>query len=248
MNLAELPSDSRARVSERETLIAGFDTDPKALRALLPWSLAADGSNTALAEFAASPDPAGGSRTEFNLLIPALYGTERVLYCAYMAGDDVDRSRGRARLVIVHDTLTGILELHGRPIAIAAMNYRRADLLEARRRFAALSPADTLRQLRPQRVAAFADGGLRLARARLVAQPWSDIRVQRAWTGPASLDLLWPANSPLAALSVRAVHGGLHCVIDFQPQSARPLVAAQAVPAVEAVRQVPMVAVEGGMQ
>ncbi len=248
MNLAELHQEAPAHVSDRETLIVGFDTDPVALRALLPWSLAPDGSNTALVEFAAAPDPAGGSRTEFNLLIPALFGTERVLYRAYAAGDATDGPHGRVRLLVVHDTLTGILELHGRPVAIAAMNYRRADLLEQRRRFAALSPADTLRRLRPLRVSALSDGGLPAMRTRLVAQPWGNIRVQCAWTGPASLDLLWPTTSTLAALPVHALHGGLHCVVDFRLQSAQRLAAAESTSAVEAAKHVPMLAVAGGVQ
>lgn len=226
MNLAEPPAieldvdmrAARARCTDRETLIVGFDTDAAVLRALLPEALAPDGSNTALIEFAAAPDTNGGSLTEFNLLIPALHGTQRVLYRAYSTDGGV-RPRANTRLVIVHDTLTGVLEMHGRPVAIAAMNYRRADALERRRAFGAVAPADTARQLDPLRVAAADEGETN----QLVAQPWRDLRVQCAWAGPATLDLLWPTASPLAALPVHRVHGGLHCVVDFRRELERPL-------------------------
>lgn len=211
-----------ARCTDREMLIVGFDTDAAAVHALLPVSLAPDGSNTALAEFAAVPEPGGGSRTEFNLLIPALHGAEPVLYSAYSTPDDDTRPpRASTRLVIVHDTLTGILQIHGRPMAIAAMNYRRADVLERRRAFGAIAPAETLRRLRPSRVAAADEREA----PPLVVRSWSDIHVHCAWSGPATLDLLWPAASALAALPVNRVHGGLHCVVDFRHEAARLLAA-----------------------
>jgi len=239
------------RCRDRETLIVGFDTDPAALSALLPAALAPDGSNSVLCEFAAAPDPLGrGSRTEFNVLIPALAAGERVLYLAYSTADDgSSESRGRTRMVIVHDTLTGVVELHGRPIAIAAMNYQRTHLLEDQRRFGALSSADTLRQLRPVRITAPADDVLAfLPGQRLIAHPWSDIHVQCAWMGSASLDLLWPSTSPLAALPVQRVHGGLHCVIDFKREPLQRLLNSAPSFAATAVARRPELVAEGGVQ
>jgi acetoacetate decarboxylase len=152
-------------------------------------------------------------------------------------------------MVIVHDTLTGILELHGRPVVIAAMNYRRAHLLEDQRRFGALSSADTVRQLRPVRVVATGDGIDTLPAQRLIAQPWSDIHVQCAWMGSASLDLLWPAAAPLAALPVHRVHGGLHCVVDFRREPLRRLFGRPAAAyTAEATSRIPQLVTEGGMQ
>lgn len=214
------------RCSDRETLMVGFDADPVVLRALLPAELAPDGSNTVLCEFAATPESTGcGSHTEFNVLIPALIDGERVLYGGYSMTDHCAFGpRCDVRLVVVHDTLTGIVELHGRPIVIASMNYRRANQLEASRRFSALPAADAVRQLRPARVtrAIEASRGGCLSVRHLIAESWSDIHVRCAWTGPASLDLLWPASSPLAALAVGRVHGGLNCVVDFRRDPPRP--------------------------
>jgi acetoacetate decarboxylase len=223
------------------------------LRALLPASLAPDGSNTVVCEFAATPDVNGrGSHTEFNLLIPALVDGERVLYCAYSTTEPSPwRLRCDTRMVIVHDTLTGIVELHGRPIVIASMNYRRAHLLEASRRFGALSAVDTMRQLRPARVteAIGDDRDTSSATSRLIAVSWSDIHVQCAWTGPASLDFLWPANSPLATLAVGRVHGGLHCVVDFRCEPPRRLSGATPPSAVAAPSwRTLLFAADGGVQ
>lgn len=257
MNLADLQTRASAptvlpeRCHDRETLLVGFDTDADVLNALLPAALTPDGSNSVLCEFAATPDPRGrGSCTEFNVLIPALAKGERVLFRAYSTADDgAWLPRGRTRMVIVHDTLTGILELHGRPVVIAAMNYRRAHLLEDQRRFGTLSSADTVRQLRPVRVAAAGDGIDALPVQRLIAQPWSDIHVQCAWMGSASLDLLWPAGAPLAALPVHRVHGGLHCVVDFRREPLRRLCGGSATAlATEATSRYPQLVAEGGVQ
>jgi acetoacetate decarboxylase len=256
LRASALVSDRRVapeRCIDRETLIVGFDTDPTALRALLPLALVPDGSNTVLCEFAAEPDRSGGgSHTEFNVLIPALIDSERVLYRAYST---IDHGAwwplGHTRLVIVHDTLTGILELHGRPIAIASMNYRRAHLLEASRRFGALSPVDALRQLRPARVTGVAvdDRGGSSSPQNLIIQAWGDIHVQCAWMGLASLDLLLPANSLLAALPVNRVHGGLHCVIDFRREPpSRAVACAAPSPAARPSPGAPLFAADGGLQ
>lgn len=216
---------SDRRVARRETLIVGFASDAAEIAALLPAGLDRGEDGTVLLEFAARPDPGGrGSRIEFNALIPARHKGKRVLYHAIGCNDDERplvakpawAAGARARLVFVHDTVTGVLEFAGRPLIVVSMNCRPPDYLRRQRAFLPLAAEDVRQRLQAPRVAASSLSAVlgAVSTAGLIAQSWSGIRVRGAWTGPATVDILSPHVGVLGRLPVRAVQAGLHCVID----------------------------------
>ena len=126
MNLADmlnLRAPARARcVTNRELLVVCYESDPAAIRALLPEPLQPDGSGTVALEFVATPAPGAGAETEARVTIPAWWRGTAVDFVLRTWLDEDDDAReaddslrtGHSRLVIVHDTLTGMLESGGR--------------------------------------------------------------------------------------------------------------------------------------
>ena len=106
---------------ECEQLILAYETDPAALRALLPEPLRADGA-VVLVSFAATPAPARGSDVALRVMVPARFGERDVLFVVRTFLDEDDARRCAAhlglatrhahpRLVTVHDSVCGVLTL-----------------------------------------------------------------------------------------------------------------------------------------
>jgi acetoacetate decarboxylase len=226
MNLAEmlnLRAPARARrVTNRELLVVRYRSDAGAIRALLPEPLQPDGSGTVALEFLATPVPGAGAETEVRVTIPAWSRGTPVDFVLRTWIDEDDDAQdadeslrtGHSRLVIVHDTLTGMLESAGRAVAVASMGYRRQHFVCGAERLRDC-PADEVvqrlsrTQVRLQRVT---DGAGRVLAAQLVGCRAQNVRVKGAWAGPAQLYLPSLAASPLP---VRELLGGLHCVADL---------------------------------
>lgn len=77
------------RFFNREYLVINYETDPDALRQMVPEPLDPDGSNTASYEWIRMPDSTGfGSYQESGLVIPCLYEGQKVNYTAMMFLND----------------------------------------------------------------------------------------------------------------------------------------------------------------
>ncbi len=235
MNLAEVlnlqprrrarpGAPSATRVVDREHLLVDYRTDAAAIRALLPQPLRPEGSHTVSLQFIATPAADGrGADIESRIAIPAwLRGTPVEFVVRTFVDDTPDtvdhwepaRRSGRSRLVIVHDTLTGVLESSGRAVAVASMGYKHQHFVCGAERLRACPAADVARrlartQLQLRRIVG-ADG--RIVLAHLIGAAPRVIKVKGAWAGPAELYLPSLAGGPLP---VREVLGGVHLIADL---------------------------------
>lgn len=243
MDLAEMPNlrprraageqGAQRRIVECERLVVSYRSDPAAIRALLPEPLKLDGSHTVSLEFVATPDPAGrGADVQSRIAIPAWLRGTPVEFVARTFVDeapdaverwDAVRRPGRSRLVIGHDTLTGVLEAEGRAVAVASMGYKQQHFVCCAERLCACPTEDVaLRLARMQvQLVRIVDGGGRVVLAQLVGAAAAAIEVKGAWAGPAQLYLPTLAASPLP---VREVLGGLHFIAELALAAPRVLV------------------------
>lgn len=229
-NLLGLRSRDSVRCPGREYVVVTCESEPAAIRAALPRPLEPDGSNTVRVRFIATPDPSGsGSFVEADLVVPARFGNTLVDYTAHryatqelpqLAGAPAlarawPRRDGRARLLFMRDTVAGVLEVDGRPVALAGMGSgkygwpagaqaRPCTARSVRRQVAGA-------QVNLKRVAA---GGGRSAVAQLVAAKVELERVHAAWAGPARLQRAGCALTPIAEFPLRRIVGGLCFVAD----------------------------------
>ena len=73
------------RFNDREYFIVIYESDPEAIRRLVPEPLAPDGSNRVFYEWINMPDSSGfGSYQESGVVIPCTYQNEAVNYTAMM--------------------------------------------------------------------------------------------------------------------------------------------------------------------
>lgn len=224
---------AQRRIVEREQLVVTYRSDPAAIRALLPEPLKPDGSHTVSLEFIATPDAAGrGADVQSRGAIPAWFRGTPVEFVARSFIDetpdaverwDAARRPGHSRLVIVHDTLTGVLEAEGRAVAVASMGYKHQHFVCGAERLRACPTEDVaLRLARMQvQLRRIVDGDGRVVLAQLVGAAATAIEVKDAWAGPAQLYLPTLAASPLP---VREVLGGVHLIADLALAAPRVLV------------------------
>lgn len=224
---------AQRRIVEREQLVVTYRSDPAAIRALLPEPLKPDGSHTVSLEFIATPDPAGrGADVQSRVAIPAWLRGTPVEFVARTFIDeapdaverwDAERRPGHSRLVIVHDTLTGVLEAEGRAVAVASMGYKHQHFVCGAERLCACPTEDVaLRLARMQvQLRRIVDGGGRVVLAQLAGVTAAAIEVKGAWAGPAQLYLPTLAASPLP---VREVLGGVHLIAELALGAPRVLV------------------------
>ena len=217
------------RFINREYLIISYETDPDALRAIVPEPLKPE-SNIVNFEFMAMPDSSGfGSYTESGLVIPCLFNNEPVNFTLMMYLDDeppitagreiwgFPKKVGSPKLEVVHDTLTGTLRYADHLVALGTMTYKHENML----------CDDTMHQMRDPEVVRqklgkkqvvlklipHVDGSVAIAQ--LVTFAMTDITVKGAWAGHARLHLVPHANAPVADLPVKKVIGGSHFIADL---------------------------------
>jgi acetoacetate decarboxylase len=224
---------AQRRIVEREQLVVTYRSDPAAIRALLPEPLKPDGSHAVSLEFIAVRGADGrGSDVQSRIAIPAWFRGTPVEFVARTFIDeapdaverwDAARRAGHSRLLIVHDTLTGVLEAEGRAVAVASMGYKHQHFVCGAERLRACPTGDVaLRLARTQvQLRRIVDGDGRVVLAQLVGAAATEIEVKGAWAGPAQLYLPTLAASPLP---VREVFGGVHFIADLALAAPRVLV------------------------
>jgi len=218
------PSSPRGpyRFIDREFFNIVYESDPEAIRAMVPEPLEPDGSNTAVYEWINMPDSSGfGAYQESGLVIPCTLDGEPVNYTAMMflndeppitAGREIwgfPKRWGEPDLRVVRDTLTGSLAYAGQRVAMGTMVYKHDTLCDDPRDCAArLAKTAVNLKLIP-----CVSGAPRIAE--LVAFNLTDIAVKGVWRGRARLHLVPHANAPVADLPVRRVIEGQHIAADL---------------------------------
>lgn len=215
------------RFVNREYFIITYESEPEAIRRLLPEPLKPDGSNQVMYEFARMPDSSGfGDYTQTGIVIPCQLDGVGMNHVSQMYLDceppiaggrevwGLPQKLGKPTLKIVQDTLTGRLEYAGQPVAIGTMTYKHENLMEKRAATGELHAIEE--RLQATRVnlklIPHVDGSPAIAQ--LVAYNMTDVTLKGAWAGPARLHLIAHVNAPVADLPVRRVIGGLHAIAD----------------------------------
>ncbi len=207
----------------REYMIITYESDPEAIRTMVPEPLVPDGSNHVHYEWIAMPDSTGfGSYQESGVVIPCLLHGEPVNYTAMMllndeppisAGREIwgePKRWGEPKLEVRTDTLTGTLHYGGERVAMGTMTYKYEDRLAA-------DPADRGKHLMKTSVnlklIPCVTGGVRIAE--LVAFDLTEVQMHFHYSGPARLHLIPHINAPVADLPVRHVVEGRHFKADL---------------------------------
>ena len=209
------------RFVDREYLVVHYESDPEALRAMLPEPLELDG-NHAFFEWMKMPDSAGfGSYQEAGCGIYAKFNGEPCTYTAQMYLDDESpttagreiwgfpKKIGQPELKVVHDTLTGTLAYGEHQIAFGTMSYKYESLSQDPTAIAAaLGRLQVVLKWIPD-----VDGAPKIAE--LVGFRIKDLTIKGAWGGPARLHLIPHVNCRVADLPVRKILYGRHILTDL---------------------------------
>ena len=211
------------RFVNREYLVITYESDPDAIRAMVPEPLEPDGSGQVHYEWIAMPDSTGfGAYHESGVVIPCLYKGEPVNYTAMMflnaeppitAGREIwgfPKRWGEPRLEVRTDTLTGTLAYGGERVAMGTMTYKYEDRMapDPSKRGAHLRKTSVNLKIMP-----CVSGVTRIAE--LVAYNLTDITMHFHYSGPARLHLIPHINAPVADLPVRRVVEGRHFKADL---------------------------------
>jgi acetoacetate decarboxylase len=207
------------RFIDREYLIITYETDPDALRAVLPSCLTFEEPIVKF-EFIRMPDSTGfGSYTESGQVIPVSYDGKKGSYVHSMyldceapiaAGREIwgfPKKLARPRMVIDSDTLLGVLHYGEVCVAIGTMGYKYKPASKDKV-LAALNEPNYLMKLIPD-----VDGNAKVCQ--LVEYFLADIDLKGAWEGPGALQLFQHALAPVADLPVRKVLSTLHFIADL---------------------------------
>lgn len=209
------------RFVNREYLIIHYESDPDAIRAMLPEPLEPDG-NHVFFEWMKMPDSTGfGSYQESGCGIKALYNGMKCTFNAQMYLDDeapttggreiwgFPKKIGQPDLRVVHDTLTGTLSYADQQVALGTMGYKYQNM--ARENGAVLEAMQGLNvnlKFIPD-----VNGGPKVVQ--LVGYHLTDITLKGAWLGPARLHLVPHVNCRVADLPVRRILHGQHLIADL---------------------------------
>ena len=218
------------RFINREYLVVTYESDPEAIRLLVPEPLMPDGSNTVAYEFIHMPDSSGfGNYAESGVVIPCTLNGESVNFTLSMYLDDeppmtagreiwgFPKKTGQPKLEVQHDTLTGTLHYAGHLVAQGTMSYKCENLLEDLAHIEMRDQKVVCQKLGKKQVnlKLIPDVDGSLAIAQLVSYNMVDISLKGAWSGPARLHLVPHVNAPVADLPVRKIVGGAHFIADM---------------------------------
>jgi acetoacetate decarboxylase len=130
------------RFIDREYLLIHYESDPEAIRDMLPEPLEPDG-NHVIFEWMKMLDSSGfGSYQESGINIAARWNGTPCNYSAMMFLDDESpttggreiwgfpKKIGQPDLCVVHDTLTGTLNYDEREVALGTMGYKYRSLAQ----------------------------------------------------------------------------------------------------------------------
>jgi len=207
------------RFIDREYLLIHYETDPEALRAMLPEPLEPDG-NHVFFEWMKMPDSTGfGDYEESGCGIAALYNGIPCNYSVMMYLDDeapttggreiwgFPKKYGIPRLKTIHETLTGKLYYDDERVALGTMVYKQKPL----------DPGEVITGMKKLNVnlkfLPDVDGKPKVAQ--LVGYYLEDINLKFAYSGDARLHLVPHVNCRLADLPVRKILQGVHMKADL---------------------------------
>lgn len=210
------------RFINREYLIVSYETDMKALKAVVPAPLKAD-KPIVHYEFIRMPDSSGfGNYTESGQVISVIDeegNTGSYTHAMYL--DDMSPIVGGREIwgfpkkyaspelsIDGKDTLLGTLNYGSQRIATGTMGYkyREIDAAAEQRKL-----ADTPNYL--LKVIPHVDGSTRVCE--LVRFFLRDVEVLGAWEGPGALELHPHALAPVADLPVRKIVGARHVIANL---------------------------------
>jgi acetoacetate decarboxylase len=210
------------RFVNREYFIISYETDPDALREIVPEPLKPE-NNLVHYEFIRMPDSSGfGDYTESGQVVSVRDPQGRLAnYTHSMYLDDEGPIAGGreiwgfpkklARPVLAvdgNDTLLGTLDYGTQRVATGTMGYKHHMLnIEDERRKLADTPNYLLK------VIPHVDGSARICE--LVRFYLRDVTVLGAWSGPAAIELHPHALAPVADLPVRRVVGARHVIANL---------------------------------
>ncbi len=210
------------RFVDRGYMVITYESEPAAIRAVVPAPLVPDPSNRVSYEWIRTPRPSGfGDDTQSSLVIPCTFNGRPCDFVTQTYVDDdplfvAGRGTGgfawkhaRPSLAISRRTLIGTLDYAGQRVAMGTVAYKQAlyaggwSNLEASLR----KPRCLLKTISD------IDGGPAIAQ--LVGVELTDVTVKGSWSGPAQLDLVPHVDVPVTDLPVRRVIGGRHFVADL---------------------------------
>ncbi len=218
------------RFINREYLIITYESDPDAIRSMVPEPLEPDDGNLVAYEFMKMPDSSGfGDYCESGITIPCKYKGEKVGFILAMYLDDeppiaagreiwgFPKKYANPTLEVVHDTFTGKLEYAGERVALGTMGYKHENLLYDKELLHHCSPDKVKEGLGKKQFNLKFIPGVdgKPAICQLVSYRMTDIEVKGAWAGPARLHLIPHVNAPVADLPVRRIVGGSHFIADM---------------------------------
>jgi acetoacetate decarboxylase len=207
---------------DREYFNVIYESDPEAIRAMVPEPLEPDGSNTVVYEWINMPDSSGfGAYQESGIVIPCTLDGKAVNYTAMMflnveppitAGREIwgfPKRWGEPSLRIEQDTLTGTLSYAGQRVAMGTMVYKHDTACD--------DPDECVAKLaKPSvnlKLIPHVSGGPEIAE--LIEFAMTDITVKGFWRGRARLHLVPHVNAPVADLPVRRIIEGQHIIADM---------------------------------
>ena len=209
------------RFIDREYLLIHYESDPDAIRAMLPEPLEPDG-NHVIYEWMKMLDSSGfGSYQESGIAIAARWNGMPCNFSVMMFLDDESpttggreiwgfpKKIGQPELKVVHDTLTGTLNYDEREVALGTMAYKYQSLAEDHgETLAGMGKLNVNLKWIPD-----VDGSPGIAQ--LVGYHLEDIKLKGAWAGPARLHLVPHSNCRVADLPVRKILFGRHLIADL---------------------------------
>lgn len=207
------------RFINREYFIITYETDPDALRAVVPEPLQITAPQVKY-EFIRMPDSTGfGDYTESGQVIPVTFEGVKGSYTHAMYLNDhppiaggrelwgFPKKLAQPRLQVCTDTLVATLDYGPVRVATATMGFKHRTA-PAEALTATLAEPGFLLKIIPH-----VDGSARICE--LVRFYLTDVTLKGAWTGPAALQLEPHALAPVADLPVRKVISALHFVADL---------------------------------
>ena len=207
------------RFVDREYLVITYETDPEALKRVVPEPLQVE-EPLVKYEFIRMPNSTGfGDYTESGQVIPVVFKGRKGAYTHCMFLNDHPPIAGGRELwgfpkklasPILHteiDTIVGTLDYGPVRIATATMGYKHVDAdLGAVR--ASLELPNFLLKIVPH-----VDGSPRICE--IVEYHLEEIVLKGAWTGPAALELHPHALAPIADLPIRRIVSAVHILADL---------------------------------
>ena len=207
------------RFTRREFLVITYETDPDALRAVVPEPLALSEPHVKY-EFIRMPDSTGfGDYTESGQVIPVRYQGVAGGYVHSMYLNDhppiaggrelwgFPKKLAQPSLQVDLDTLVGTLDYRSVRVATGTMGFKHRSV----------APEGVLESLaQPNfllKIIPHVDGRPRICE--LVRYYTTEVTLHGAWTGPAALELHAHALAPVSELPVRKVLSALHFVADL---------------------------------